>query len=213
MNDIQTLQAQINTALQSISNPLAIVLEGRDGAGKTGAIRSATEYLPFSQYRIIHSRKPSDSAMNNWLPYWSHQLPEKIGQIFFFDRSWYSRSLCQRLNGWCSDRQVDNFLERVEAWENRVEYNGINILKFWLSISADTQKERLTRRIGCPLRGWKFSANDANALKTYDQMTDYKNDTFNWSSNWNEVDFNDKEIGQKQMLKTILHTLRGLRND
>lgn len=213
MNDIQTLQAQINTALQSISNPLAIVLEGRDGAGKTGAIRSATEYLPFSQYRIIHSRKPSDSAMNNWLPYWSHQLPEKIGQIFFFDRSWYSRSLCQRLNGWCSDRQVDNFLERVEAWENRVEYNGINILKFWLSISADTQKERLTRRIGCPLRGWKFSANDENALKTYDQMTDYKNDTFNWSSNWNEVDFNDKEIGQKQMLKTILYTLRGLRND
>ena len=171
MNEIQTLQAQINTALQSISNPLAIVLEGRDGAGKTGAIRQATEYLPFSQYRIIHSRKPSDSAMNNWLPYWSHQLPEKTGQIFFFDRSWYSRSLCQRLNGWCSDRQVDNFLERVENWENKIENDGTAILKFWLSISADTQKERLTRRIGCPLRGWKFSANDANALKTYDQMT------------------------------------------
>lgn len=212
MNDIQTLQAQINTALQSISNPLAIVLEGRDGAGKTGAIRQATEYLPFSQYRIIHSRKPNNSAMANWLPYWTHQLPEKMGQIFFFDRSWYSRSLCQRLNGWCSDRQVDNFLERVENWENRIENNGTAILKFWLSISADTQKERLTRRIGCPLRGWKFSANDANALKTYDRMTDYKNDTFNWSSNWNEVDFNDKEIGQKQMLKTILYTLKELRN-
>ena len=54
MNDIQTLQAQINTALRSVSTPLAIVLEGRDGAGKTGAIRQATEYLPFSQYRIIH---------------------------------------------------------------------------------------------------------------------------------------------------------------
>jgi len=207
MNEIQTIQADINIALQSLSTPLAIVLEGRDGAGKTGAIRQATEYLPFSNYKIIHSRKPSNSAMAQWLRYWAHQLPEKDGSVFFFDRSWYSRALCQRLNGWCSDRQIDSFLENVDAWEVNHSTN-CHILKFWLSISAETQKARLTSRIGCPLRGWKFSANDANALKTYDQMTDYKMDMMNWSQDWIEVDFNDKAAGQLEMLQHILYFVR-----
>ena len=68
MTPLQNIQAAINIALQNANYPLAIVLEGRDGAGKTGAIRQATEYLPFSQYKVIHSRKPNNSAMSNWLP-------------------------------------------------------------------------------------------------------------------------------------------------
>lgn len=207
MNDIQKIQGAINLALQDMNYPLAIVFEGRDGAGKTGAIRQATEYLPFSQYRIIHSRMPSKTAMKSWLEYWSHQLPTQAGQVYLFDRSWYSRALCQRLNGWCSDRQTDNFLENVDAWEVNHSTN-CHILKFWLSISAETQKARLNSRIGCPLRGWKFSANDANALKTYDQMTDYKIDMMNWSNDWIEVDFNDKAAGQLEMLQHILYFVR-----
>ena len=211
MNELEREQAKLNKLAEKNRGRVAVILEGRDTAGKTGTIRTVTQYLNPLWFSVCLSCKPSESEMNHWLGSWKRKMPAQ-NQIVFYDRSWYSRSLCQRLNGWCSDRQVDNFLERVENWENRIENNGTAILKFWLSISADTQKERLTRRIGCPLRGWKFSANDANALKTYDQMTDYKNDTFNWSSNWNEVDFNDKEIGQKEMLKTILYTLRELRD-
>ena len=203
MNPLQKIQAEINTALSNTTNPVAVILEGRDGAGKTGAIRQATEYLPFSQYKIIHSRKPNRNAMANWLPYWSHQLPTNEREIFFFDRSWYSRALCQRLNAWATDRQIENFLRRIEDWEIRQQEKGIQIIKFWLSISEETQKERLTRRIGCPLRGWKFSKNDANALKTYDLMTIAKNDMMACSNDWIEIDFNDKESGQFEMLKQI----------
>ena len=200
------LQAEINVALKKMDYPLAIVLEGRDGAGKTGAIRQATEYLPFSKYKIIHSRKPSMTAMSQWLNYWTYQLPVTAGEIYFFDRSWYSRGLCQRLNNWCSDRQVDNFLLSVEDWEiNQTLIKDVRILKFWLSITEETQQARLTSRIGCPLRGWKFSKNDANALKTYDEMTTCKSDVMYSSNDWIEIDFDDKATGQLEMLREILN--------
>ena len=199
------LQAEINVALRRMDYPLAIVLEGRDGAGKTGAIRQATEYLPFSKYKIVHSRKPSMTAMSQWLTYWTYQLPTTAGEIYFFDRSWYSRALCQALNGWATDTQVDNFLNSVEDWEtNQTIRKNVRILKFWLSITEETQQVRLTSRIGCPLRGWKFSKNDANALKTYDEMTICKSDVMASSSDWKEIDFDDKEAGQLEMLNWIL---------
>ena len=203
MTPLQNIQADINVALQNADYPIAVILEGRDGAGKTGAIRQATEYLPFSKYKIIHSRKPSSSAMAQWLQYWKWQLPTEKGQIFFFDRSWYSRALCQRLNNWASDRQIDNFLRSVEDWEFNQQLDGLRIIKFWLSISEETQKDRLTPRIGCPLRGWKFSKNDANALKTYNLMSVAKNDMMLCSNDWIEIDFNNKASGQLQMLQEI----------
>ena len=203
MTPLQNIQADINVALQNADYPIAVILEGRDGAGKTGAIRQATEYLPFSKYKIIHSRKPSSSAMAQWLQYWKWQLPTTIGEIFFFDRSWYSRALCQRLNNWASDRQIDNFLRSVEDWEMNQQLDGLRIIKFWLSISEETQKDRLTTRIGCPLRGWKFSKNDANALKTYNLMSVAKNDMMLCSNDWIEIDFNNKASGQLQMLQEI----------
>ena len=122
MTPLQNIQADINVALQNADYPIAVILEGRDGAGKTGAIRQATEYLPFSKYKIIHSRKPSSSAMAQWLQYWKWQLPTTIGEIFFFDRSWYSRALCQRLNNWASDRQIDNFLIAVDDEKTAKKY-------------------------------------------------------------------------------------------
>ena len=209
MTPLQNIQADINVALQNADYPVAVILEGRDGAGKTGAIRQATEYLPFSKYKVIHSRKPSSSAMAQWLQYWKWQLPTTIGEIFFFDRSWYSRALCQRLNNWASDRQIDNFLRSVEDWEINQQLEGLRIIKFWLSISEETQKERLTTRIGCPLRGWKFSKNDANALKTYNLMSVAKNDMMLCSNDWIEIDFNNKASGQIQMLREIHKFLQG----
>jgi polyphosphate kinase 2 (PPK2 family) len=146
------------------------------------------------------------TAMAQWLNYWTYQLPTTAGEIYFFDRSWYSRGLCQRLNNWCSDRQVDNFLENVEDWEiNQVVRKGVRILKFWLSITEETQQVRLTSRIGCPLRGWKFSKNDANALKTYDEMTICKSDVMCSSNDWIEIDFDNKATGQLNMLREILN--------
>ena len=209
MTPLQNIQADINVALQNADYPVAVILEGRDGAGKTGAIRQSTEYLPFSKYKVIHSRKPSSSAMAQWLQYWKWQLPTTIGEIFFFDRSWYSRALCQRLNNWASDRQIDNFLRSVEDWEINQQLEGLRIIKFWLSISEETQKERLTTRIGCPLRGWKFSKNDANALQTYDLMSVAKNDMMLCSNDWIEIDFNNKASGQIQMLREIHKFLQG----
>jgi polyphosphate kinase 2 (PPK2 family) len=143
---------------------------------------------------------PSKTAMKSWLEYWSHQLPTQSGQVYLFDRSWYSRALCQRTNKWATKKQVNYFLNAVKDFEKT---RPAKILKLWLSIDANTQEYRLTRRIGCPLRGWKFSENDKNALLTYDTMSYAKLEMMKHSENWVEIDFNNKAQGEMNLLLQI----------
>lgn len=201
---MKDLQAELNRLVQNVQCPVAIVFEGRDGAGKSGAIRRVTEYLPPSRYSIHHSRKPTKSAMKHWFKYWEKQLPEP-GHITLFDRSWYSRSLVQRVNAWCSERQALNFIRDVPQWERAIIVNGTLLIKFWLSISEETQRERLNQREVSPLTFWKYSTNDAIALSSYDKMTLAKNDVID--SSFHIVDFNDKAIGQRKVLEIICNEL------
>lgn len=205
---MKDLQAELNRLIQIVRCPVAIVFEGRDSAGKSGAIRRVTEYLPPSKYSIHHSRMPKKSHMKNWLGYWGKQLPEP-GQITLFDRSWYSRALVQRVNGWCTERQALNFIRDVPAWESAVYWaSGTLIIKFWLSISEATQRTRLKEREASPLTYWKYSSNDALALSSYDKMTLAKNDVID--SSFHIVDFNNKATGQRKVLEIICNELSSI---
>ena len=198
---MKKLQAKLNRLAENLESPIAVILEGRDTAGKSSTIRELTHYLPPDLYSVCFSHKPSKRAMASWLPYWETRLPRK-NQIVFFDRSWYSRAMVQHLNGWCSPRQYKNFMRRHKNWEAN---QPVTMVKFWLSISEAEQQRRIIARKHSPLTYWKFSANDENALSHYDRMSILKERVID--SDWHTVDYADKKSGIKNLLEILCDRL------
>ena len=194
-------QIRLNQILDSRGHGgVAVILEGRDTAGKSSTIRELTHYMNPAKYSVHLSRKPSKRTMKNWLGYWSGRMPA-CNQIVFYDRSWYSRAMVQKMNGWCSDKQYQNFLDNHKAWE---QAQGVRMIKFWLSISEDEQRTRIEKRKNSPLTYWKFSENDQNALSYYDRMTLLKERVID--SDWHVIDYNNKKEG----IAMLAHTLADL---
>ena len=193
---MKKLQAQLNQLAESNKRRVAVVLEGRYTAGKSSTIRAVTEYLNPQWYSIVPSTKPSVTAMANWWQWWNGKMPAQ-GQIVFYDRSWYSRAMVQQINGWCSQNQYKQFLDRFEYWENEVQHDVI-FIKFWLSISESEQRQRIQARKISPLTYWKFSENDENALSHYDRMTLLKEKVV--GEDWHVVNYNDKQKGIERFL-------------
>ncbi len=207
LNPLEQQQARLNEIAEGLTGPVAVVLEGRDTAGKSGTIRALTQYLPPKYFSVVMSAKPSKTTMENWLGFWSKKMPEGK-QIIFYDRSWYSRAMVQKINGWCSDLQYRNFMEGVEAWEERQGLlDPVRFIKFWLSISEDEQARRIEERRISPLKYWKLSPNDERALSYYDEMTLLKERVIS-RGGWETIDFNDKAQGRLELL-TKLNTQLG----
>ena len=182
---------------------VAVVLEGRDGAGKSGTIRKLTKYLPPYTFRVQQSFKPNRTTMKNWLPSWAKKMPRQ-GEIVFYDRSWYSRALLQPVMGWCSKIAYENFMDAVTYWENSQD---VTFIKLWLSISESEQEQRLNNRESDPLRYWKFSSNDPIALSKFDMITIYKERMLTETNGWNVLDYNDKYSGREQALQILANAL------
>ena len=202
---LKTEQARLNRNLEGLAHRgICVVLEGRDTAGKSSTIREVTHFLNPAKYSVHLSRKPPRSTMKKWLGYWSRRMPA-CNQVVFYDRSWYSRAMVQRLNGWCSEIQYENFLESHKEWENS---RGVHMIKFWLSISEDEQRARIENRKKSPLTYWKFSENDENALSYYDRMTILKERVID--GDWHVIDYNDKSQGIISLLETLNSTLENM---
>ena len=199
MKLLREQQARLNEiVLRDNFEPVAVVLEGRDTAGKSSTIRELTHYLPTPKFSVVLSTKPSKSTMSNWLGFWSQKMPES--GICFYDRSWYSRAMVQKINGWCTDRQYENFMRDVNAWENE---QSIRFIKFWLSISEDQQRARINKREKSPLTNWKLSPNDKIALSYYDQMTLLKERVLTTTPDWHSINYNDKRSGIRARLTRL----------
>jgi len=198
---MKNLQAKLNQCAENLRTPVAVILEGRDTAGKSSTIRELTHYLCPDWYSVCFSHKPSKAAMKSWLAYWQTKLPTE-NKIVFYDRSWYSRAMVQQLNEWCTPKQYDNFLREHKEWEAN---QPVRLIKFWLSISEDEQKRRIETRKKSPLTYWKFSPNDENALSHYDRMSILKERVID--SDWHTIDFNDKSQGVKKLLATLIQEL------
>ena len=203
MNALEIQQVRLNEiVLRDDFEPVAVVLEGRDTAGKSSMIRELTHYLPTPKFSVVLSTKPSKSTMANWLGFWAQKMP--VSGICFYDRSWYSRAMVQKINGWCSDRQYKNFMRDVNAWETE---QGIRFIKFWLSISEDEQRARISKREKSPLTNWKLSPNDKIALSYYDQMTLLKERVLTTTKNWHSINYNDKSKGRLELITTLNNLL------
>ena len=205
MTNLQQAQIQLNEIVENDFGKVAVVLEGRDTAGKSSTIRELTHYLPTSKYSVSLSNMPSKWDMDNWLESWEMKLPGD-NQIVFFDRSWYSRAMVQKMNGWCTDKQYEDFMANVNEWE--AKQTGVKFIKLWLSISEEEQAIRIGNRRVSPLTKWKFSPNDALALSKYDQMTILKERVHTTTGEWHTIDYNEsKATGRLSLMQKIVEIL------
>ena len=204
MTHLEAQQIMLNEIVEQDFGKVAVLLEGRDTAGKTGTIRELTHYLPTSKYSISLSSKPSVNDMDNWLQSWEQKMPSD-NQIVFYDRSWYSRAMVQQLNGWCTNAQYEEFMAQVLEWEEQQE---VKFIKLWLSISEEEQAIRIGNRQISPLTKWKFSPNDAVALSQYDQMTLLKERVFTTCGDWHSINYDKKPTGRLSLITRLVELLR-----
>jgi len=153
---------------------VVVVFEGRDAAGKGGAIRRITEYINPRHYRIVALNIPSEDERNQWFfqRYINH-LP-KPGEIVFFDRSWYNRAVVEPVNGFCTAAEYERFMSQVNDFERMLVESNIYYIKFYFSISKEEQASRFAEIKSNPLKRWKITPVDEKAQELWDEYTRYK---------------------------------------
>ena len=152
---------------------VAITFDGRDAAGKGGAIKRFIEYLMPHYFRVIELGVPTKKESRNWFGRYKKHMPNK-GEIVFFDRSWYNRALIEPTMGYCTERQYRYFMDQVLNWEEKSISDWLILIKFYLSVDRDTQLFRFKERIVHPLKYWKISKNDEKARAKWSVFTKYK---------------------------------------
>lgn len=187
---------------------VAIVFEGRDAAGKGSTIKRFTEYLNPRGFKIVALGLPTEEEKKNWFARYEKHMPQP-GEIVFFDRSWYNRSVVEPAMGYCSEEQYNEFMENVLDWEEHLMRDeDIILIKFWFSITKEKQELRFDLRKSSPLKYWKFSPNDAKVIDKWDIIGKYKNQMFSKTSNdnspWVVVNSNDKKIGRLNAIRYVL---------
>ncbi len=190
---------------------IAVLFEGRDTAGKGGAIRAVRDKLNPRQCRTAALGKPTETEQGQWYfqRYISH-LPSK-GEIVLFDRSWYNRAGVEKVMGYADDGQVDRFLEQVPVFEKLLTDDGILLFKYWLTTDQANQEERLKERLEDPLKRWKLSPVDLAARDQYDAYTKAREAmlkaTHYQHAPWTLVDFNDQKLGRLTLIRDLLDRL------
>lgn len=206
--NLQTEMVWMQQHLHSQRERLAILFEGRDTAGKGGAIMRFVRFINPRHYRVIALSKPSELELGQWyFQRYINHLPDP-GRIAFFDRSWYNRAVVEPVMGFCSAQQYEMFLRQVVTFENMLLEDGVNIIKFLFSINLQEQKKRLEERVTNPLKQWKLSTVDAQAQAKWDEFTQYKNAMFAATATpqcpWVVVQGNDRDRGRMEAMRYVL---------
>ena len=187
---------------------IVVIFEGRDSAGKGGAIKRITQRLNPRVCRVAALPAPNDREKTQWYfqRYVAH-LPA-AGEIVLFDRSWYNRAGVERVMGFCTDAQYEEFFESVPEFERMLVRSGICLLKYWFSISDDEQESRFMSRIYDPLKQWKLSPMDLESRRRWEDYTKAKEVMFERThipeARWWVVEGDDKK---KARLNCINHLL------
>lgn len=187
---------------------ILVLFEGRDTAGKGGAITAVRDKLNPRQCRTVALPKPTEAEAGQWYfqRYVAH-LPT-AGEIVLFDRSWYNRAGVEKVMGYASDAQVDAFLKAVPLFEKLLVDDGILLFKYWLAADQEQQEERLRERLDDPLKRWKLSPIDLAAREKYDDYTKAREAmlkaTHTEHAPWTLVDFNDQRRGRLTLVRDLL---------
>jgi polyphosphate kinase 2 len=190
---------------------VAILFEGRDAAGKGGAIRRFTEHLNPRSMRVVALPAPTEEECGQWyFQRYALQLPNP-GEMVFFDRSWYNRAVVEPVNQFCTAEQYQRFMLQVPEYEHMLYEDGVIIVKFWFSISKEQQLTRFKSRDSNPLKQWKLSAIDEKAQNLWDVYSQYKEEMFSRThtsfSPWIIVRANDKKRARLESIRYVLNLL------
>lgn len=208
---LQTELVRMQEWIVSTSTRLVVVMEGRDTAGKGGTIKRMTERLNPRHYRVVALGKPSERERAQWYfqRYITH-LPAG-GEIVFFDRSWYTRAGVERVMGFCSDEEYEEFLRFCPQFERALARSGIRLVKYWLSLSDDEQERRFTERIRNPEKRWKLSDLDLQARAHWVDYAEAKDQMFAYTdireAPWSVVDADDKRSARLNLISHLLSTV------
>ena len=187
---------------------IAIVFEGRDAAGKTGIINVIKRHLMPKHINYINIGIPNQTKSKYWFDTFRKEMPKK-GEITFFDRSWYSRATVEIVMGYCKKKQYTSFMKRVNAWEEDLLKEGIELKKIYLSITKDEQKSRFQKRRDDPLKYWKLTKHDLSMASKWDIYSFFKEQMFNRTSTevhpWVVINANNKRIARLSSLRYVLN--------
>lgn len=190
---------------------ILIILEGRDAAGKDGAIKRIVQHLSPRETRVVALGKPSDRDRASW--YFQRYAPylPAAQELVLFNRSWYNRAGVERVMGFCTEAEHEEFMGSVANFESMLIGSGVKLLKYYLDISKDEQKRRLKDRKSDPLKQWKVSPIDDQALKQWKAYSLARDEmlarTHNPTAPWTLVRANDKRLARINIIKDILSRL------
>ncbi len=190
---------------------IVILFEGRDAAGKGGAIRRFTQHINPRHYRIVALDKPTDDETKQWFfQRYINQLP-KPGEIVFFDRSWYNRAGVEPVNNFCTDEEYKIFMTQVNEFEKMLVQSNTHLVKLYFSITKQEQAKRFEDIQQDPLKRWKMTAVDQKAQALWADYTQYKDEMFKKTNTehapWVIIDANEKSKARLQAINHVLDTI------
>lgn len=209
--ELQTELVKLQEWVKQQGLKVVVVFEGRDAAGKGGVIKRITEKLNPRVCRIVALDKPTERERSQWYfqRYVAH-LPA-AGEIVLFDRSWYNRAGVERVMGFCSDEEYEDFMRTCPEFERMLQRAGIILLKYWFSVSDEEQEKRFQERINTPVKRWKFSPMDLESRSRWVAYSEAKDKMFAFTdtkeSPWWVVDADNKK---RARLNCISHLLANI---
>ena len=211
LRQLQVELVKLQRDVQANGRRVAIIFEGRDAAGKGGAIRRFIEHLNPRSMRVVALPKPTEVEKGQWyFQRYTKNLPNP-GEIAFFDRSWYNRAVVEPVMQFCTKSQYQTFMQQVPEFEHMLYEDNIELIKFWFSISKNEQARRFKSRSINPLKQWKISPVDDKAQEHWDLYTMYKEAMFSKThtsySPWVIVKANSKIKARLEAIRHVLNTL------
>ncbi len=196
---------------QDVGERFAILFEGRDAAGKGGTIKRFMEHLNPRQARVVALNKPTWEEKGQWyFQRYINELPT-VGEMVFYDRSWYNRAGVERVMGFCSANEYMEFMRQTPELERMLVRSGIRLYKYWFSVTRDEQKRRFKSRETDPLKQWKLSPIDKASLGKWDDYTEAKEAMFFYTDTadapWTVIKSNDKKRARLNCMRHFLSSI------
>jgi polyphosphate kinase 2 len=208
---LQSELGKLQTWIKETGARVVVVFEGRDAAGKGGTIKRITEYLSPRAARIAALPAPTEREQTQWyFQRYIEHLPAG-GEMVLFDRSWYNRAGVEKVMGFCTPQQHQRFLRQCPIFEQMLVDDGIQLRKYWFSVSDDVQLERFRKRLHDPLRQWKLSPIDLESITRWEDFSRAKDEmmvhTDTHSAPWHHVASDSKKQARLNMIHHLLSSL------
>ena len=201
----------MQTWISSTNQRVVVLFEGRDAAGKGGAIKRVSQFLNPRVARVTALPAPTEREKTQWyFQRYVEQLPA-AGEMVLFDRSWYNRAGVERVMGFCTNDEYRRFLHQTPVFEKMLVSDGVLLRKYWFSVSNDEQDRRFHARLDDPLRSWKLSPMDAESILRWEDYSRAKDEMFLFTdipeAPWYVVEGDDKRSARINMIAHLLSTL------